>query len=197
MRALVKLRGQIEATRGAIRAEETRIADVYENEYRIAKARESELASQRLRSWPRTPEVGSQVQVTMRELESSAETLRTSLQQLPAEVQRGEHGSDREHAGAECPHHHAGGSAVVTKAPRSLWRFRPEASCSVSVSAWPSSWDASGWPMCSERRRCSSRSATRNASFCRRSRQIRLCSRSTSSSSLIRVSPRRFVTSKP
>ncbi len=74
--ALVKLRGQIEATRDAIRAEETRIADVYENEYRIAKARESELASSVSKLAADTGG-GSQVQVTMRELESSAETLRT------------------------------------------------------------------------------------------------------------------------
>ena len=43
--AVVKLRDQIEAIRGAIRAEERRIADVYVNEYQIAKARESELAA--------------------------------------------------------------------------------------------------------------------------------------------------------
>jgi polysaccharide biosynthesis transport protein len=73
---LVKLRNQIGAIRGSIRSEERRIADVYENEYRIAQARESELATSVARLAADTGG-GSQVQVTMRELENSAEMLRT------------------------------------------------------------------------------------------------------------------------
>lgn len=73
--ALVKLRGQIDVIRGSIRAEERRIADVYENEYQVAKARESELAASVAKLAADTGG-GGQVQVTLRELESSAETLR-------------------------------------------------------------------------------------------------------------------------
>jgi succinoglycan biosynthesis transport protein ExoP len=74
--ALVKLRGQIEVIRASIRSEEGRIADVYQNEYQVAKARESELASSVAKLAADTGG-GGQVHVTLRELESSAETLRT------------------------------------------------------------------------------------------------------------------------
>jgi len=73
--ALVKLRDRIEIVRESIRSEENRIADIYENEYQVARARESELAASVAKLAADTGG-GSQVQVTMRELESSAETLR-------------------------------------------------------------------------------------------------------------------------
>ncbi len=74
--ALVKLRGQIDVIRASIRSEEKRIADVYVNEYQVAKAREAELSANVAKLAADTGG-GSQVQVTLRELESSAETLRT------------------------------------------------------------------------------------------------------------------------
>lgn len=68
--ASVKLREQIEGLRSSIRAEEKRISDAYSNEYRIAKARENELAASALQLSGGT-ETTSQV----RELESTTETL--------------------------------------------------------------------------------------------------------------------------
>ena len=64
------------ASLGRSTAEEKRIADVYVNEYQVAKARENELTTTVAQL---AGEAGgsSQVQVTMRELESSAETLRS------------------------------------------------------------------------------------------------------------------------
>ena len=72
--ALVKLHGQIEVIQTAIRAEEKRIADVYMNEYQVAKAREKELAGN-VAQLARETGGSSQAQVKLRELESSAETL--------------------------------------------------------------------------------------------------------------------------
>ena len=59
----------------AIHAEEKRIADVYVNEYQVAKARETELAAT-VAQLAGESGVSNQAQITMRELESSAETLR-------------------------------------------------------------------------------------------------------------------------
>jgi len=73
--AVVKLRKQIDELRSGIRVEEQRIADAYANEYRVAKARESELAT-RVAQLAGETETGGQAQVTMRQLESSADTLR-------------------------------------------------------------------------------------------------------------------------
>jgi succinoglycan biosynthesis transport protein ExoP len=73
--AAVKLHGQIESLRTAIRAEEKRIADVYVNEYQVAKARENQLAATIAQMTGKNG-LSSQAQVTLRELESSAETLR-------------------------------------------------------------------------------------------------------------------------
>ena len=71
----VKLHAQMADLRKSIREEEQRIADSYANEYRIAKAREGEVAAAVSQSIGEA-ETNSQSQVTMRELESSAETLR-------------------------------------------------------------------------------------------------------------------------
>jgi polysaccharide biosynthesis transport protein len=69
--AVLKLKGQIAGLRTAIHAEEKRIADVYFNEYQIAKTRESELAVRLAQSTGDTV-AGNR----LRELEDSAETLR-------------------------------------------------------------------------------------------------------------------------
>jgi succinoglycan biosynthesis transport protein ExoP len=73
--AVVKLKEQMDELRILIRAEEERIAGSYATEYQIAKARENELAAAAAHL---VGEAGtsSQAQVTMRELESSADTLR-------------------------------------------------------------------------------------------------------------------------
>jgi succinoglycan biosynthesis transport protein ExoP len=72
---VVKLREQIEALRATIRAEERRIADIYFGEYQIAKTRERELAANVAQL---AGDIGgnSEGQTTLRELESSAETVR-------------------------------------------------------------------------------------------------------------------------
>jgi polysaccharide biosynthesis transport protein len=74
--AVLRVRERMEEMRGSIREEERRIADSYVHEYEMAKAREGELSSNLAQSLGRA-EANSQAQVTMRELESSAETLRT------------------------------------------------------------------------------------------------------------------------
>jgi succinoglycan biosynthesis transport protein ExoP len=73
---VVKFRKKIDELRASIRDQEQLIADTYANEYQMAEARESELASTvaKLVGEART---NSQAQVTVRDLESSAETLRT------------------------------------------------------------------------------------------------------------------------
>src|SRR6266851_4011339 len=72
---VIKLHTKMGELRKSIRDEEQRIADSYANEYQIAKTRESELASTMAQL---VGEAGtsSQAQVKMRELESSADTLR-------------------------------------------------------------------------------------------------------------------------
>jgi succinoglycan biosynthesis transport protein ExoP len=60
----------------AIREEELRITDSYANEYELAKAREKQLAASLAQLVGQT-ETGSQAQVKMRELESSADTVRS------------------------------------------------------------------------------------------------------------------------
>src|SRR5712671_990081 len=73
--AVVKLHKRMDELRKSIRDEEQRVADSYANEYQIAKTRESQLAATMAQL---VGEAGtsSQAQVKMRELESSADTLR-------------------------------------------------------------------------------------------------------------------------
>jgi succinoglycan biosynthesis transport protein ExoP len=73
--AVIKLNNKMDELRKSIRDEEQRIAHSYANEYQIAKTRESELAATMAQL---VGEAGtsSQAQVKMRELESSADTLR-------------------------------------------------------------------------------------------------------------------------
>jgi polysaccharide biosynthesis transport protein len=72
---LVKLRQQMDDLRAAIQEEERRIADSYAHEYELAKARERDLAARAAETLGKA-ETNSQAQVTIRELESSADTLR-------------------------------------------------------------------------------------------------------------------------
>jgi polysaccharide biosynthesis transport protein len=73
--AVIKLRKKLDELRKSIQDEEQRIVESYDNEYQIAKKRESELSANVAHL---IGEVGtsSQAQVKMRELESSADTLR-------------------------------------------------------------------------------------------------------------------------
>src|SRR5207245_8467131 len=73
--AVIRVQKKMDDLRKAIRDEEQRIADSYANEYQIAKTRESQLAAAMAQL---VGEAGtsSQAQVKMRELESSADTLR-------------------------------------------------------------------------------------------------------------------------
>ncbi len=73
--AVVKLHKRMDELRKSIRDEEQRIADSYANEYQIAKTRESELAAT-MAQLVGEAGTGNQAQVKMRELESSADTLR-------------------------------------------------------------------------------------------------------------------------
>ena len=73
--AVIKMHKQMDALRSSIQREEQRITDAYANEYQIAKSRESTLAATAARLVGET-ETNSHAQVTMRELESSADTLR-------------------------------------------------------------------------------------------------------------------------
>jgi succinoglycan biosynthesis transport protein ExoP len=73
--SVVKLRKRMDELRKAMRDEERRIVDSYANEYQIAKARESELAAT-VTQLVGEAGTSSQAQVKMRELESSADTLR-------------------------------------------------------------------------------------------------------------------------
>jgi succinoglycan biosynthesis transport protein ExoP len=73
--AVVKLRKRMDDLRKSIKDEEQRIADSYANEYQIAKMRESELAATMAKLLGEAG-TSSQAQVKMRELESSADTLR-------------------------------------------------------------------------------------------------------------------------
>ncbi len=67
----VKLRRQADDLKAAIQAEERRIADAYVNEYQVAAAREAELAASAAKLFG-----GSDATNELRELESTAETLR-------------------------------------------------------------------------------------------------------------------------
>jgi uncharacterized protein involved in exopolysaccharide biosynthesis len=73
--AVINLHKRMEELRKSIKDEEQGIADSYANEYQIAKSRESELAATMAQL---VGEAGtsSQAQAKMRELESSADTLR-------------------------------------------------------------------------------------------------------------------------
>lgn len=73
--AVVKLHERMGEVHASIRAEEQRIAGSYASEYEIAKARESELAAA-VNVLVDEAGTNSQAQVTMRELENSAETIR-------------------------------------------------------------------------------------------------------------------------
>ena len=73
---VVKLRKKTDELRASIRDQEQLIADTYANEYEMAKARESELAATVAKLVGQAG-ASSQAQVTMRELESSADTLRS------------------------------------------------------------------------------------------------------------------------
>ena len=70
-----KLRKRMGELRDAMRTEGQRIIDSYAAEYEVAKERESQLVATLARSIGET-EVGNQAQVKMRELESSAATIR-------------------------------------------------------------------------------------------------------------------------
>jgi polysaccharide biosynthesis transport protein len=74
--AVIRIQKKMDDLRRAIRDEEQRIADSYANEYQVAKTRESELSATMAKL---VGEAGtnSQAQVKMRELESSADTLRS------------------------------------------------------------------------------------------------------------------------
>jgi succinoglycan biosynthesis transport protein ExoP len=73
--AVVRLHEQMDELRKSIRNEEQRIADAYTSDYQIAKARESDLAASMAQL---VGEAGTsrQAQVTMHNLESSADTYR-------------------------------------------------------------------------------------------------------------------------
>ena len=126
----------------------------------------------------------------MRELESSAETLRNlynSFLQKFKEVNTGQTES--------MPIQNA---RIITRAAPPLFKStkKPLAILAGSTVARPpvglsaSSWGANGWPMYFAPRRRWSSSATRNASFCQRSKQNRRCSKSSCLMSLTRASPR-------
>ena len=72
---VVKLHEKMDELQKSIQDEERRLTDAYANEYQMAKARESELAATVAQSLGEA-ETSSQAQVKMRELESSADTLR-------------------------------------------------------------------------------------------------------------------------
>jgi polysaccharide biosynthesis transport protein len=74
--AVLKLRDRIDDLHKSIQEEEQRIADAYANEYQMAAVRESELAASKSQSIGEA-ETTTQAQITMRELESSADALRT------------------------------------------------------------------------------------------------------------------------
>jgi polysaccharide biosynthesis transport protein len=74
--AVIKLRQRAQDVRAAIQEEERRIADNYADEYKFAATREKELAATLADSIGKA-ETSSQAEVGMRELESSAEALRT------------------------------------------------------------------------------------------------------------------------
>ena len=73
--AVVRLHEQMDELRKSIQGEEQRIADAYASDYEIAKARENSLTNS---MYQLVGEAGtsSQAQVTMRDLESSADTYR-------------------------------------------------------------------------------------------------------------------------
>jgi polysaccharide biosynthesis transport protein len=74
--AVIKLHKQMDELRTSIREQEQLIADTYANEYQMAKARETELAATVARLAGESG-TGNQEQVTLRQLESSADTLRS------------------------------------------------------------------------------------------------------------------------
>lgn len=73
--AVSKLHERMSELQASIRAEEQRLAGSYASEYEIAKAREAELAAA-VAKLDAEAKTKSQAQVTMRDIESSTETLR-------------------------------------------------------------------------------------------------------------------------
>jgi polysaccharide biosynthesis transport protein len=73
--AVVKLRKQMDELRASIRDQEQLIADTYANDYAMAKTKENELASA-VAKLIGEARADNQTQAKLRELESSAETLR-------------------------------------------------------------------------------------------------------------------------
>jgi polysaccharide biosynthesis transport protein len=74
--AVIKLRNQMTDLRAAIREEEKRVADTSLSDYQIAATKEREIASTVAQSVGQV-ETNSQAQITLRELENSADALRT------------------------------------------------------------------------------------------------------------------------
>jgi succinoglycan biosynthesis transport protein ExoP len=74
--AVIKLQKQLDDLQKSIQAEERRVAESYADEYQMAKTRANELAAAMAQSVGQAA-TSSQAQVTMRELESSADTLRS------------------------------------------------------------------------------------------------------------------------
>ena len=105
---VLRLHKQMDELRTSIRDQEQLIADSYANEYQMAKARETELAATVARLVGETG-TSSQDQATMRQLESSADTLRNLYNSFHA-IQ---YSADREHTGPECPYHYQSRSAVA------------------------------------------------------------------------------------
>jgi polysaccharide biosynthesis transport protein len=87
---VVKIHEQMDELRKSIRTEQQRIADAYASDYEIAKARERALADS-LSRLVQEAGTSSQAQVTMRDLESSADTYRnlynTFLQKFQETIQ--------------------------------------------------------------------------------------------------------------
>src|SRR5262249_24742744 len=73
---VVKLRERVDELRKLVQEEEQRIIDAYASEYQMATVRESEIAASKMETTEEA-ETNSQAQVAMRELESSADTLRS------------------------------------------------------------------------------------------------------------------------
>lgn len=76
--AVLKIRSRMDELKRAILDERQRVAGSYANEYEVAKARKEEISSDLARMVAGVGGSDAQARVTMRELESSAETLRKS-----------------------------------------------------------------------------------------------------------------------
>lgn len=76
--AVIKIRSRMDEFKRAIYDERQRVAGSYVNEYEVAKARKEEISSDLARMVAGAGGNDAQARVTLRELESSAETLRKS-----------------------------------------------------------------------------------------------------------------------